>query len=183
MIIQKAPNKELYDEVIKDRERLKKEAEDALKANKKNADEIAKYHGKDTKKPIKNKALKSMHLSEGLFENSSAFDIFVDEVSRALFSVCDNYEGVSPDEVERAVDNFISTYDFPTSDDYEIPGFEGTFDELDNLSIFKESWSVYYKGDNPEEGTIFDEEAEARKFCDEMGEDWEVAQLDESAGK
>ena len=38
-------------------------------------------------------------------------------------------------------------------------------------------WSVYYVDDDPQEGTLFAEEEDARKFQLEMGDDWEVMQL------
>ena len=68
MIIRNA-NAELHQEVVASREDRRKEYDDAMKANEKEAKEIQKGHGEKGKK-ITNKALKAMHLSEALFEDA-----------------------------------------------------------------------------------------------------------------
>ena len=70
MIIRNA-NAELHQEVVASREDRKKEYDDAMKANEKEAKEIQKGHG-ETGKKITNKALKAMYLSEALFEDAPA---------------------------------------------------------------------------------------------------------------
>lgn len=199
MIAYKKPDEALMKEVLDDRERLKKEAEDAFKANKKNADEIAKYHGEDTKN-WKKEGGAVIKLSESLFEelDPDEYINFDDEMYETLTHVCNHYIslGLTKAEVEKVIDRFISEYDDEAEldeDDFEeIPGFEGTSSALDKIKIFgesrkagkrkniKESWSVYYIGDDPEDGTLFDDEDSANKFRDEMGDDWEVIQLNES---
>ena len=68
MIIRNA-NAELHQEVVASREDRRKEYDDAMKANEKEAKEIQKGHG-ETGKKVTNKALKAMYLSEALFEDA-----------------------------------------------------------------------------------------------------------------
>ena len=154
MIIYKTSNEDLYKEVLEDRERLHKEAEEALKANKENAEEIEKYHGADTKKPITNKALKAMHLSEALFENLNDDEVrnFNEDVYDAIARICElyTYDGVSDEDVQNAIKYFLDNYKNDENINYylswkkieepeEIPEFEGTWDKLNELTDLGES--------------------------------------------
>ncbi len=152
MIIYKAPSEELLKDVNEHREMLHKQAEDALKANEKNAEEIEKNHGEDTKKEvISSKALKAMHLSESLFEDLSEVESsnFNSDIYHAIYRICETYkyDGITAHDVEMALDQFLirfvddEDFDeiFAESTPQEIPGFEGTQDALNNLSLFPES--------------------------------------------
>lgn len=149
MIIMKTPNEELQKAVLKDSERLHKEAEEAFEANKKEAEEIEKYHGKDTKKAVSNKQLKAMHLSEALFEdlNEEESSNFRSDIYYAIQRVCYNYrfDGVSPEDLDEALEwaelHFREDEDFDEcfleeeTSPKEIPGFEGTWDKLSELNF------------------------------------------------
>lgn len=327
MIYQVAPNPELQKDVLEDSERLHDEAEDALEANEKEANEIAKHHGEDTKdtddvvSKSDLKDLKSMYLSEALFEDldKEDYDLFRSYVVEDLIKNCLLFRGdingydvrrllseIDDSDIMREVENRIEE----ERDDYNYGFFDDIEDSLNSLTIWKtkneslheelspkgkqlvaelkrelgpelqkkvvalmkdlqssltkdtkkvveretekkepdmkeslaggkcdgwiafysptgrsddtqrleitrdeadslyqaklfaisklrvpkskmgmltikpayneslkESWSVYYIDDIPEEGTIFENEDDARKFQAEMGEDWEVVQL------
>lgn len=141
MIIVQAPNEELIKSVADDREKLAKQAQDALDANEKEAKEIEKNHGEDTK-PVKKivadgdskKQLKAMHLSEALFEDYNG-----DEYYFAAVNACDIFKDgdMSLDELIDELTYIKETMDSgEEKDHYEIPGFENTMSDLDSLSIF-----------------------------------------------
>lgn len=245
MIIVNTSNEELLKSVKDDMGRLQDEAEDALDENEKEAKEIAKNHGEDTKglKKVVSKDdlkdLKSMHLAESLFDDADE-----DSYHSDVIAACDAFRNgdMSLDEfideltfIKDRMDNGVERVK------YDLPGFEDTQNMLDNLTIYGESlteelssngkklvaelkqelgpelqkkvvalmkdlqssitktankavdtakdekqtneslnesmWSVYYVDDDPQEGTLFAEEEDARKFQLEMGDDWEVVQL------
>lgn len=154
MIIMQAPNEELQKAVLEDSERLHKEAEEAFAANKKEAEEIEKYHGEDTKKAVSNKQLKAMHLSEALFEdlNSDEVKNFNEDVYDAIVRICElyAYDGVSENDVQVAIKYFLDNYKNDENIKYylswekieepeEIPEFEGTWDKLNELTDLGES--------------------------------------------
>ena len=241
MIIVNTSNEELLKSVKDDMDRLQAEAEDALDENEKEAKEIAKNHGEDTKglKKVVSKDdlkdLKSMHLAESLFDDAD------DYFYLNIIGVCDAFKDgdISIDDL---IDELTYIREHMNDDEdvqYEIPGFEGTKDALDKLTIYGESlnedlspkgkkliaelkqelgpelqrkvvalmkdlqtsltqnkkdedkqtnesltesmWSVYYIDDDPQEGTLFAEEDDARKFQAEMGDEWEVVQLPDTA--
>lgn len=90
MIILKAPNEEVIQNTEEHRKMLHKQAEKALDANKKDAEEIEKYHGEDTKKPVTNSDLKAMHLSESLFED---LDVNPNMVNRLIYDLILRVQG------------------------------------------------------------------------------------------
>lgn len=153
MIIMKAPDYELQKAVAEDSERLHKEAEDALKANKKEAEEIEKYHGKDTKKSVSNKQLKAMHLSEALFEdlNEEETRNFTEDVYDSIVKLCElyTYDGLTESDVRNAVQYFLDNFTKDTEIGYyinwdneepkDVPGFEGTWGKLNDLADLGES--------------------------------------------
>lgn len=259
MIYQVAPNTELQKEVLDHSAKLHKEAEDALKANEEFAEEIAKYHGDDTKDTdaVVSKGdvndLKAMYLSESLFEDLDADDEndLKDDIYRALVKFCEPFyrKSVTVSDLRSALDAVDLEAVIKEADEIrgEEPDFFGglfheTEDMLDGLTAYKESlheelstkgkqlvaelkqelgpelqkkvvalmkdlesslikqdeknaksasehqskketvtesWSVYYVDDIPEEGTIFDNEDDAKRFQIEMGDEWVVSRLDE----
>ena len=141
MIIVQAPNEELIKSVADDREKLAKQAQDALDANEKEAKEIEKNHGEDTK-PVKKivadgdskKQLKAMHLSEALFEDYNG-----DEYYFAVVNACDIFKDgdMSLDELIDELTYIKETMNSgEEKDHYEIPGFEGTKELWDKLNPF-----------------------------------------------
>lgn len=134
MIITQAPNEELIKDVNEHREMLFKQAEEALDANKEAAEEIEKYHGEDTKKPISNKQLKAMQLSEALFEDLDEEDYFdfEHEIYDAIRQVClkpyNMYLSIG--QIKRAVENFLDRIE----DDEEFTDFfNQSQDEVETL--------------------------------------------------
>ena len=201
MIIVNTSNEELLKSVKDDMDRLQKEAEDALEENKDEAEDIAEDHGEDTKTvkevvtdKTDRKQLKSMHLSESLFEDLD------DSVYFDVINICDAFyeesltEDLSPKgkklvaelkqelgpELQRKVvalmkdlqSSITTTANKAVSKVKEESGKKQT-----NESLNESMWSVYYVDDDPQEGTLFAEEEDARKFQLEMGDDWEVMQL------
>ena len=140
MIYQKAPNEELIQSVNDDRARLKKEAEEALDANRANAEEIEKFHGVETNRQVvTSNGLKAMHLSESLFDTDD-WNYFRGDLYREISYICDQHDDVTKEDVQRVFDEFLDNYQFAEEEDFEdIPGFEDTMDGLDNLSLFGES--------------------------------------------
>lgn len=141
MIIVQAPNEELIKSVADDREKLAKQAQDALDANEKEAKEIEKNHGEDTK-PVKKivadgdskKQLKAMHLSEALFEDYNG-----DEYYFAVVNACDIFKDgdMSLDELIDELTYIKETMNSgEEKDHYEIPGFEDTKELWDKLNPF-----------------------------------------------
>lgn len=111
MIVRNA-NVSLHDEVVKSREDRKKEYEDAMKANEKEAKEIQKGHG-ETGKKVSNPVLKAMHLSESMFEDDrNKYDKFKSDVYNALSEVIFNYswDGISKNDIEYAIEWFLNHF-------------------------------------------------------------------------
>lgn len=148
MIMIQASNEELIKDVNDHREKLLKQAEEALDANKEEAEEIEKYHGEDTKKPVSNKQLKAMHLSEALFEDLEEDDYFdfehdvYDAIKRECLKSYNRY--LSLNQIKTAVLSFLDRIEddeeftefFNQTDEssQDIPGFEDTKELWDKLT-------------------------------------------------
>ena len=141
MIIVNTSNEELLKSVKDDMDRLQKEAEGALEENKDEAEDIAEDHGEDTKTvkevitdKTDRKQLKSMHLSESLFEDLD------DSVYFDVINICDAFKDgdISIDEL---IDELTYINERVSSEkvDSTIPGFEDTKNMLDKLTIYGES--------------------------------------------
>lgn len=160
MIIVNTSNEELLKSVKDDMDRLQKEAEDALDENKDEAEDIAEDHGEDTKTvkevvtdKTDRKQLKSMHLSESLFEDLEEDDYFdfeqdvYDAIKRECLKSYNRY--LSLNQIKTAVlsfldrieddEEFTAFFDNAAEDSADIPGFEDTQDMLDKLTIYGES--------------------------------------------
>ncbi len=141
MMIVKTSNEELLKSVKDDMDRLQKEAEDALEENKDEAEDIADDHGEDTKTvkevitdKTDRKQLKSMHLSESLFEDLD------DSVYFDVINVCDAFKDgdISIDELIDEL-TYINERVSSEKPGDTIPGFEDTNSMLDKLTIYGES--------------------------------------------
>lgn len=164
MIMIQASNEELIKDVNDHREKLLKQAEEALDANKEEAEEIEKYHGEDTKEPVSNKQLKAMHLSEALFEDLEENDYFdfehdvYDAIKRECLKSYNKY--LSLNQIKTAVLSFLDRIEddeeftdfFNQADEspQDIPGFEDTRELLDKLA--PEMFEGYLNEDLSQQG-------------------------------